>query len=155
MLCCAVQIVVTRLKILAQPHVILPAPPPRPLAEANGREGVAGQLNLPRDRIPAGDQIPHVRPQQQEAGEGGVARGAEEEVQHAQHDLVPDVLRCVWVADRAQRRLLPRLKANIRIMAMLVLLSGGEQRRAVQSRCAAHEAPAQGALTMSGMSCGT
>ena len=39
--------------------------------------------------------------------------------------LAPDVLRCAWVNDSSQRRLLPRLRAHCRTMAVICLISSG------------------------------
>jgi len=52
--------------------------------------------------------------------ENGRQRGREDA------QMVPNVLMCAWVRDSSQRRLLPRLKANIRVMAMIVLVTTGE-----------------------------
>lgn len=53
--------------------------------------------------------MPHVQAGQPRAPpEGGI--------------LVPNVLHCAWEHDPTQRKLMPRLKANIRIMSMIALV---------------------------------
>ena len=53
-------------------------------------------------------------------------RQAEQEQEEGGDVLAPDPLRCAWMRDPAQRRLLPRLRANTRMMFVLVLITGGE-----------------------------
>jgi len=64
---------------------------------------------------------PHVR-----AAEGGAVRQGprlgDNEDEDEMH--VPNVLMCAWVRDSSQRKLMPRLKANVRVMATIVMVSG-------------------------------
>lgn len=60
---------------------------------------------------------PHIQPRRENNNRGGAAE--------AEGDaMAVDVLRCGWIRDSSQRRILPRLRANVRIMAMIVLITG-------------------------------
>jgi hypothetical protein len=67
---------------------------------------------------------PHLRapPAAAAAAAGGGAGGDDDDA----GALAPNVLRCAWTHDSAQRRLLPRLRANTRAMAMIALVTASE-----------------------------
>lgn len=89
------QILCGRLRVMAQPHVREPAA--RPALEAAEAAGAA----------------PH-----------GLNFAAAQERDAAGGAWVPDVMRCRWRCAPEQRRLVPRLRANVRAMAMAALVLG-------------------------------
>jgi hypothetical protein len=95
------QILCSRLRVMAQPHVREPA----------GEVGGAA--------VPA--------PAAEAAGDGaGQPPAAAEEAAAAEAGgWVPDVMQRRWRRDPAQRRLLPRLRANLRAMAMITAVLAG------------------------------
>jgi hypothetical protein len=121
-----VQLLCGRLRIVGQPHLRVHNPRRRPAqpaaAAAAAAAGVAGRAAegmQPQDAAAAG-------------AEGGLGPRAPGPADPAVEDdgadsLAPNVLLCAWERDSAQRRLLPRLRANLRAMAMIALISSGER----------------------------
>lgn len=131
------QIFCGRLRVMAQPHIR--DPPPGPAAADNGpaAEGdeAAGEEGDGAEAA-AGDAAAAGAAGADAAGEeaaaaaaaaAGAVPGAVEQ-QNAGHCWVPDVMRCRWRRDPQQRRLLPRLRANLRAMALCALIIGGTQK---------------------------
>ncbi len=116
---------------MAQPHVRLLArrAPPPALGPAAGAPAPA--LPAPQEVQPgvgAGAPL-EGQPGEQAAQHAQQAQQRqEEEDEEGDDELVPDPLRCVWVRDAAQRRLLPRLRANTKMMGMLVFITAGGHR---------------------------
>ena len=93
------QILCSRLRVMAQPHVREPA-------------GEAADAAVPAPAAAA-------------AGDAAGPPPAEAEEAAAAGGWVPDVMRRRWRRDPAQRRLLPRLRANLRAMAMITAVLAG------------------------------
>ncbi|PSC68550.1 E3 ubiquitin-ligase synoviolin [Micractinium conductrix] len=104
-----VQILCGRLRVMAQPHVREPPPlPAQPPGAAVGGAGNQAPPAVAAAAAAAGG-----------AGGGGPGGAAAAD---AGHSWVPDVMRCRWRHDPAQARLLPRLRANLRAMAILTVV---------------------------------
>ncbi|KAL4421914.1 hypothetical protein ABPG77_005198 [Micractinium sp. CCAP 211/92] len=112
-----VQILCGRLRVMAQPHIREPLP-----AGAAHRAAPAAQ-RLGRAE---GAQLAAAAAGAAQRGAGGPAGADADADAGAGADRaecwVPDVMRCRWRRDPAQRALLPRLRANLRAMAMLALI---------------------------------
>ncbi|KAL4437436.1 hypothetical protein ABPG75_004575 [Micractinium tetrahymenae] len=108
-----VQILCGRLRVMAQPHIREPlpaAPPLRPAPAALQHGGALGE-----------QQAVAAQGQGAEAA-AAQAEGPGDADADAAGCWVPDVMRCRWRRDPEQRRLMPRLRANARAMAMLALI---------------------------------
>ncbi|KAL4855121.1 hypothetical protein ACK3TF_004343 [Chlorella vulgaris] len=90
-----------RLRVMAQPHV---REPPARQPVGLGQPAAAGAAAAAGDAAAAAPEMP--------AADDGAGGGG----------WVPDVMRCRWRHDPQQRRLLPRLRANTRAMALAVLV---------------------------------
>ena len=111
------QILCGRLRVMAQPHVREPPPlPAQPPGAAVGGAGNQAPPAVAAAAAAAGG-----------AGGGGPGGAAAAD---AGHSWVPDVMRCRWRHDPAQARLLPRLRANLRAMAILTVVLAGALHRA-------------------------
>lgn len=99
------QIVTGRLKIVGHPHFRGVVP---------GR-GAAAARDNPENRHHGGDG--------QDAAAAAAANVNNNNDNERDDSLVPDVLHCAWIRDSSQRHLFPRLRANIRIMAMIFLIT--------------------------------
>ncbi|KAI3429895.1 hypothetical protein D9Q98_010206 [Chlorella vulgaris] len=96
-----VQILCGRLRVMAQPHV---REPPARQPVGLGQPAAAGAAAAAGDAAAAAPEMP--------ADDDGAGGGG----------WVPDVMRCRWRHDPQQRRLLPRLRANTRAMALAMLV---------------------------------
>ena len=134
---CILQILCARLKILAQPHVRVGRLPPRAAAPAptaappqqqqQQQEGNAE----PDEAAPAAaadeqQQQQGEQQEQQQRQERQRRQRARREAALAAGDggFVPNVLRCTWDWDPAQAALLPRLRANVKVMLTVALVVG-------------------------------
>lgn len=95
------QILCGRLRVMAQPHV---REPPARQPVGLGQPAAAGAAAAAGDAAAAAPEMP--------ADDDGAGGGG----------WVPDVMRCRWRHDPQQRRLLPRLRANTRAMALAMLV---------------------------------
>lgn len=116
------QILCGRLRVMAQPHIREPLPAAAahraaPAAQRLGRAGGAQPAAAAAGAEQRGAGGPAGADADANADAGAGADPAE--------CWVPDVMRCRWRRDPAQRRLLPRLRANLRAMAMLALILAG------------------------------
>lgn len=119
-----VQLLCGRLRIVGQPHLRFHRPRPVPAQPAPAAPPTAGaegaQPNAAGAAAAAAAAAAHGGPAPAPLPAGPAAEDA------AADSLVPNVLQCAWERDSAQRRLLPRLRANLRAMAMIALISSGE-----------------------------
>lgn len=131
------QIFCGRLRVMAQPHIR--DPPPAPAAAANdgpageaaeaAGEGVDGAAAAADHAAAAGGagEGPGFAAGEEPAAAAAGAPGQQPGQEPEGNCWVPDVMRCRWRRDPQQRRLLPRLRANLRAMALCALIIGGAQ----------------------------
>ncbi|PRW60537.1 hypothetical protein C2E21_1293 [Chlorella sorokiniana] len=97
-------------------------------AAGHGAGPAAAAANGAADEAPAaaeGDAAGEAAAGEAPAAAAGAAAAAPQEQQQQQQQQdwwVPDVMRCRWRRDPQQRRLLPRLRANLRAMALAAFI---------------------------------
>lgn len=124
------QIFCGRLRVMAQPHIRDPLP--APAADGNGPAAGEGWEAAEGAAGPAAEGAAAEGAAGAAGGPAAAAAAAEQQLGDC---WVPDVMRCRWRRDPAQRRLLPRLKANLRSLALSALIIAGGLGRACVLCC--------------------
>ncbi len=121
------QIICSRLKLLALPHMRVAAPvPPQQQQRAGEHAGVHAQAPAPQPPPQQQQQQHNIQQQHNLHGQPvGVVHVLDAARVHpdARQHLAANVLKGFWQVDPSQRHTLPRLKANTRMMLVIACIT--------------------------------